>query len=57
MPRNHFTLDVFPKLSRVTAVATFAADFRRPDEVGQFLEEVERTLTVGGWRQESAEEE
>jgi hypothetical protein len=50
-------LDVFPKLSRVTAVATFAADFRRPDEVGQFLEEVERTLTVGGWRQESAEEE
>jgi hypothetical protein len=31
-------------------------DFRRPDEVGQFLEEVERTLTVGGWRQESAEE-
>jgi hypothetical protein len=31
-------------------------DFRRPDEVAQFLEEVERTLTAGGWRQESAEE-
>ena len=25
MPLNHFTLDVFPRLSRVTAVATFAA--------------------------------
>jgi hypothetical protein len=31
-------------------------DFRRPDEVAQFLEEVERALTAGGWRQEWAEE-